>query len=155
MQTLRHEVNLSCFPFFVNCVTPPLQGRTETPPYVCRGASWYTPPPPCLPCTIWKKRAERPNVGGVSIRCRNGAQSRKGCVVNCQMTETSDKWVPPPPSWHWGPALKVLSHELFEQPSLFRVVGALKYRSNHRVLFAFPSLAPEGVHVVLTPPPPL
>ena len=26
-------------------------------------------------CSIWKKRNERPNVGGVSIRSRNGAQS--------------------------------------------------------------------------------
>ena len=33
-------------------------------------------------CNIWKKRNERPNVGGVSIRNRNGAPSRKGCVVN-------------------------------------------------------------------------
>ena len=29
-------------------------------------------------CSIWKKRKERPNVGGVSIRGRNGAPSRKG-----------------------------------------------------------------------------
>ena len=33
-------------------------------------------------CNIWKKRSERRNVGGVSIRGRNGAPSRKGCVVN-------------------------------------------------------------------------
>ena len=26
-------------------------------------------------CSIWKKRNERPNVGGVSIRSRNGASS--------------------------------------------------------------------------------
>ena len=32
-------------------------------------------------CNIWKKRNERPNVGGISIRSRNGASSRKGCVV--------------------------------------------------------------------------
>ena len=33
--------------------------------------------------SIWKKRNERPNVGGVSIRSRNGgAPSRKRCVVN-------------------------------------------------------------------------
>ena len=32
-------------------------------------------------CSIWKKRDERPNIGGVSIRSRNGAPSRKGCVV--------------------------------------------------------------------------
>ena len=34
---------------------------------------------------------EHPNVGGVSIRSRNGAPSRKGCVVNGQMTMTSNK----------------------------------------------------------------
>ena len=33
-------------------------------------------------CNIWKKRNERPNVGGVSIRSRNGAPSHKGCAVN-------------------------------------------------------------------------
>ena len=32
-------------------------------------------------CITWKKRNERPNVGGVSIS-RNGVPSRKGCVVN-------------------------------------------------------------------------
>ena len=37
-------------------------------------------------CSIRKKRNERPNVGGVSIRSRNSAPSRKGCVVNGQMT---------------------------------------------------------------------
>ena len=37
-------------------------------------------------CDIWKKRNERPNVGGVYIRSKNGAPSRKGCVVNDQMT---------------------------------------------------------------------
>ena len=33
-----------------------------------------------FPCNIWKKRNERPNFGGVSIRSKNGAPSRKGCV---------------------------------------------------------------------------
>ena len=42
-------------------------------------------------CNIWKKPDERPNVGGVSIRRRNGAPSRKGCVVNGQMTKASNK----------------------------------------------------------------
>ena len=42
-------------------------------------------------CNIWKKRNERPNVGGVSIKSRNGAPSRKGCVVNGQMTKASKK----------------------------------------------------------------
>ena len=36
-------------------------------------------------CNMWKKRIERPNIGSVSIRSRNGAPSRKGCVVNGQM----------------------------------------------------------------------
>ena len=40
---------------------------------------------------IWKKRNERPNVGGVSIRSASGAPSRKGCVVNGQMTKASNK----------------------------------------------------------------
>ena len=44
-----------------------------------------------LLCNIWKKRNERPNVGGVSIRSRNGAPSRKGCVVNGQMIKASNK----------------------------------------------------------------
>ena len=42
-------------------------------------------------CNIWKKRNERPNVGAVSIRIRNGAPSRKGCVVNGQKTKASNK----------------------------------------------------------------
>ena len=29
-------------------------------------------------CNIWKKREERPNVGGVSIRSRKSAPSRRG-----------------------------------------------------------------------------
>ena len=40
-------------------------------------------------------RSERPNVGGVSIRSRNGAPSRKGCVVNAQTTKASNKRVHP------------------------------------------------------------
>ena len=40
---------------------------------------------------IWKKRNERPNVGRVSIRSRNGAPSRRGCVVNGQMTKERNK----------------------------------------------------------------
>ena len=41
--------------------------------------------------SIWKKRNERPNVGGVSIRSRKGVPSRKRCVVNGQMTKASNK----------------------------------------------------------------
>ena len=40
---------------------------------------------------IGKKRHERPNVGGVSIRSRNGAPSRKGCVVNGLITKACTK----------------------------------------------------------------
>ena len=47
-------------------------------------------------CNIWKKRNERPNIGGVSIRSRNGAPSRKGRVVNSQTTKASNKLVRPP-----------------------------------------------------------
>ena len=42
-------------------------------------------------CSIWKKRNERPNVGGVFIRSRNGAPSRNGCIVNGHMTKASNK----------------------------------------------------------------
>ena len=48
-------------------------------------------------CHTWEKRDERPNVGGVSIRSRNGAPSQKGCVINDQLTKASNKCVPPPP----------------------------------------------------------
>ena len=48
---------------------------------------------------IWKKRDERPNVRGVSVRSRNGAPSRKGCMVNGQTTKASNKRVRPPPPW--------------------------------------------------------
>ena len=40
---------------------------------------------------VWKKRNQRPNIGGVFIRSRNGAPSRKGCAVNGQMTKASNK----------------------------------------------------------------
>ena len=42
-------------------------------------------------CNIWQERNGRPNVGGVSIRSRNGAPCRRGCVVNGQMTTASIK----------------------------------------------------------------
>ena len=42
-------------------------------------------------CNIRKKRSERPTVVGVSIRSRNDAPSRKGCVVNGQMTKAGNK----------------------------------------------------------------
>ena len=45
---------------------------------------------------MWGKRNERPNVGGVFIRNRNGAPSRKRCVVNGYITESSNKSLPPP-----------------------------------------------------------
>ena len=45
---------------------------------------------------IWIKRNESPNVRGVSVRSRGGAPSRKGCVVNGQMTKASNKRARPP-----------------------------------------------------------
>ena len=42
-------------------------------------------------CNMWKKRSERPNVGGVSSRSRKNALSRKGRVVNGQVTKGSNK----------------------------------------------------------------
>ena len=42
-------------------------------------------------CSIWAKRNERSDVGSVSIRIKNGAPSRKGCVVNGQITKASNK----------------------------------------------------------------
>ena len=47
--------------------------------------------------TVWKKDDGRPKFGGVSIRSRNGAPSRTGCVVNGQMTKARNKLVRPPP----------------------------------------------------------
>ena len=41
--------------------------------------------------SIRKNRKGRPNVGGVSIRSRNGAPSRKGRAVNGRMTKASNK----------------------------------------------------------------
>ena len=38
-----------------------------------------------------ENRVERQNLGRVSIRSGNGASSRKGCVVNSQMTKASNK----------------------------------------------------------------
>ncbi|CAM9753044.1 unnamed protein product [Laminaria digitata] len=48
-------------------------------------------------CNVWKKLNERPNVGGVSLRSRNGAPSRKGCVVNGQTTKARENEYPSPP----------------------------------------------------------
>ena len=38
-------------------------------------------------CNVWEKRIERPHVGVVSIGSRNGAPSRKGCVVDGRIGE--------------------------------------------------------------------
>ena len=42
-------------------------------------------------CNVWKKRHERLNVEGVSIRSRNGAPSCKRRVVNGHTTTASNK----------------------------------------------------------------
>ena len=53
-------------------------------------STWYVVP------DIWKQRNARPSaVEGVSSRSRNGAPSRKGCVVNGQITKASNKRVRP------------------------------------------------------------
>ena len=44
-----------------------------------------------------KKRNGCPNVGGDPIRSRNGVPSRKGCVVNGQMTQAKTSEYPPDP----------------------------------------------------------
>ena len=44
-------------------------------------------------CNTWKRHNGHPIVGGVSInnRSRNGASSRKGCMVNGQVTKAVNK----------------------------------------------------------------
>ena len=42
-------------------------------------------------CSEWKKRNEYLVVGGISDRSRNGAPSRKRCVVSGQTTKASNK----------------------------------------------------------------
>ena len=42
-------------------------------------------------CDMRRKRIERLNVGGVSVRSRNGSPSRTGCVVNGEMTKAGNK----------------------------------------------------------------
>ena len=53
-------------------------------------------------CNIWENRGKRPDVGGVSIRSRNGTPSRKGCVDNGQTTKERKRItgypLPPPPA---------------------------------------------------------
>ena len=52
-----------------------------------------------------KQRDDPPNAGGVSIivegavlsRCRNGASSRKGCVVDGQITKATNMCTRPAP----------------------------------------------------------
>lgn len=38
-------------------------------------------------CHIWKPRSARVNIGCVSTRSMNSARSRKGCVVNGQISQ--------------------------------------------------------------------
>ena len=58
-------------------------------------------------CNCMGKRIERPNVGGVSVRSRNGAPSRKGCVVNGQMSTMYTCIAPP--------TKKMIFRRFFEQ----------------------------------------
>ena len=48
-------------------------------------------------CNIWKNGHERPYAGGVSMRSRNGALRRQGCVVNDQMTKVINEYTRSPP----------------------------------------------------------
>lgn len=43
-----------------------------------------------------EKRYEHPDVGGISMRGRNGSPSRQGCVNNCRTTTASNKRAHPP-----------------------------------------------------------
>ena len=47
-------------------------------------------------CSVWKKHNEYLNVGSVSLRSRNGAPARKGCVVNGQMNKAATNEYAPP-----------------------------------------------------------
>ena len=62
-------------------------GSKSMPGYLPTIASRVKMTLPSLPLS----RNERPNVGGVSIRSRNGAPSRKGCKVNGEMTKASNQ----------------------------------------------------------------
>ena len=107
-------------------------------------------------CNIWKKRDERANVGGVSIRSRNGTPSRKGCVVNGQRTKASNKLVRPP-----APA------PLISPNRFVRVVRSSNYKNSEQcfcVVFAFHRVqcsfcvlrqqSPDLALSLLPPPPP-
>lgn len=48
-------------------------------------------------CSIWETRVERLNVGGVSVRSKNGFPSGMGCVANGQMTKARKQMSTPSP----------------------------------------------------------
>ena len=85
---VRGSFVIRLWPCMTSSIPPPLLGDGWWPqPGTQEGD---TTSRKCL-CTIRKQRNERPTVGSVSIRSRNGAPTRKGCVVNGQMTKTSNK----------------------------------------------------------------
>ena len=64
-------------------------------------------------CNMWKKRNERPNVGGASLLevGMNGAPSRKGCVVNAMLWYgqiTNECALPPPPPFRPGSMVSLI-----------------------------------------------
>ena len=65
-------------------------------------------------CNIRKKRNERPNVGGVSIRSRNGAPSRKGCAVR----QATNEYASPPSN-------RVTSQPIGSGFTFFSAIGAI------------------------------
>ena len=56
-----------------------------------RGAAGGRQPAATIPPWYMDEITERTIVAGVCIRTRNGAPSRKGCVVNDQMAKASNK----------------------------------------------------------------
>ena len=54
-----------------------------------------------FPCNVWKTRNERPNVGGVSIRSRNGAPLiRDAWLMAMRLKQATIEYVPPPKWTH-------------------------------------------------------
>ena len=62
----------------------------------------------------WKQRNERPNVGDLSIRSKNGAPSRKGCVANGKITDQGRQQMstPSPPRPQFGVIMLVFGYFL-------------------------------------------
>ena len=93
-------------------------------------------------CSIWKKRNERPNVGVVSARRRNGAPSRKGCVVSGPLTKASNKLVPPVPPWNDSTTVR--------SPVVLPTRRKIRFEGDEASLYA-PTLSAPGTLQTLRP----